>query len=62
MKRIEQRLPFPLRGIDSDNGSEFINMHFCYVVTLVKWPYCKLSLSVYRLYFLFSKGVFKGFD
>jgi hypothetical protein len=28
MKRIEQRLPFPLRGIDSDNGSEFINMHF----------------------------------
>jgi hypothetical protein len=29
---IEQRLPFPLRGIDSDNGSEFINNHlfdFC---------------------------------
>jgi hypothetical protein len=29
---IEQRLPFPLRGIDSDNGSEFINDHlyaFC---------------------------------
>jgi hypothetical protein len=29
---IEQRLPFPLRGIDSDNGSEFINTHlfnFC---------------------------------
>jgi hypothetical protein len=29
---IEQRLPFPLRGIDSDNGSEFINSHlfdFC---------------------------------
>ena len=29
---IEQRLPFVLRGIDSDNGSEFINTHlfnFC---------------------------------
>jgi hypothetical protein len=23
--RVRQRLPFPLRGIDSDNGSEFIN-------------------------------------
>lgn len=32
LKGIEQRLPFPLRGIDSDNGSEFINTHvfnFC---------------------------------
>ena len=32
LKEIEQRLPFPLRGIDSDNGSEFINTHlfnFC---------------------------------
>src|SRR6266705_754996 len=30
--QIEQRLPFALRGIDSDNGSEFINTHlfnFC---------------------------------
>lgn len=27
MTRMEQRLPFPLRGIDSDNGSEFINAH-----------------------------------
>jgi Integrase core domain len=29
---IGQRLPFPLRGLDSDNGSEFINSHllaFC---------------------------------
>ena len=25
LKRIRARLPFPLRGIDSDNGSEFIN-------------------------------------
>jgi len=24
---IRQRLPFPLQGIDSDNGSEFINRH-----------------------------------
>lgn len=32
LRQIEQRLPFPLRGIDSDNGSEFINAHlfnFC---------------------------------
>jgi hypothetical protein len=25
IRRVRQRLPFPLRGIDSDNGSEFIN-------------------------------------
>jgi len=25
LKNIEQRLPFPLRGIDPDNGGEFIN-------------------------------------
>lgn len=32
MEEIEQRLPFKLLGIDSDNGSEFINYHlkaFC---------------------------------
>jgi hypothetical protein len=32
LREIEQRLPFPLCGIDSDNGSEFINTHlfnFC---------------------------------
>jgi hypothetical protein len=25
LKQVRRRLPFPLRGIDSDNGSEFIN-------------------------------------
>ena len=30
MKVIEDKLPFPLLGIDSDNGSEFINHHFYY--------------------------------
>jgi hypothetical protein len=25
--RVHQRLPFPLLGLDSDNGSEFINQH-----------------------------------
>lgn len=33
LRQIEQRLPFRLRGIDSDNGSEFINAHlfnFCH--------------------------------
>ena len=32
MTAMEQHLPFPLRGVDSDNGSEFINEHllaFC---------------------------------
>lgn len=32
LQAVEQQLPFPLRGIDSDNGSEFINTHllaFC---------------------------------
>jgi integrase-like protein len=27
LEEIRQALPFPLRGIDSDNGSEFINEH-----------------------------------
>lgn len=27
LKEISERLPFPLKGIDSDNGSEFINNH-----------------------------------
>jgi hypothetical protein len=30
---LRQALPFPLRGIDSDNGSEFINAHL--------WDYCQ---------------------
>jgi hypothetical protein len=33
MTTIEQLLPFPLRGIDSDNGSEFINEH--------RWAFCQ---------------------
>lgn len=32
LEEIRQALPFPLRGIDSDNGSEFINAHL--------WHYC----------------------
>ena len=27
VQRVRQRLPFPLLGLDSDNGSEFINQH-----------------------------------
>jgi len=30
MKNIMNHLPFPLKGIDSDNGSEFINHHFLF--------------------------------
>lgn len=33
IRRIHARLPFPLLGIDSDNGSEFINAHL--------FAYCK---------------------
>ena len=33
IEKISQRLPFKLLGIDSDNGSEFINNHL--------WNYCK---------------------
>ena len=28
VQRVSQRLPFPLLGLDSDNGSEFINQYF----------------------------------
>ncbi len=31
LEQIRDRLPFPLRGIDSDNGAEFLNAH------LVRW-------------------------
>jgi hypothetical protein len=31
LEQIRDRLPFPLRGIDSDNGSEFLNAH------LIRW-------------------------
>src|SRR5487761_1090530 len=33
LEAVRQVLPFPLRGIDSDNGSEFINDHL--------WRYCQ---------------------
>ena len=33
MRTIESRLPFSLRGVDSDNGSEFINHHL--------WTFCR---------------------
>ena len=26
-KAVEERLPFPLKGVDTDNGSEFLNFH-----------------------------------
>ena len=39
MCAIESRLPFPLRGVDSDNGSEFINDHL--------WTFCRRR-PVYR--------------
>ena len=32
LKELRARLPFPLRGIDSDNGSEFINADLCSTV------------------------------
>ncbi len=35
VRAIAQRLPFTLRGIDSDNGSEFINHHL--------WAFCQAA-------------------
>jgi len=43
--RIRQRLPFPLLGLDSDNGSEFINHHL--------YTYCqreKITFTKSRAY------------
>jgi hypothetical protein len=37
--RIRQRLPFPLLGLDSDNGSEFINQHL--------YNYCKQGRIIF---------------
>jgi len=45
--KMRQRLPFPLRGLDSDNGSEFINHHlytYCQregIVFTRSWSYKK---------------------
>jgi hypothetical protein len=38
LKNIEQSLPFPLRGFDSDNGSEFLNYHLVRHFTNRKQP------------------------
>ena len=37
--RVRQRLPFPLLGLDSDNGSEFINQHL--------YNYCKREIITF---------------
>ena len=37
-KNIEESLPFPLRGFDSDNGSEFLNHHMESYLTERKRP------------------------
>ena len=44
---IEQRLPFPLRGIDSDNGSEFINSHL--------FDFCQKRPQTHRVQFTRSR-------
>jgi hypothetical protein len=38
IKDIEQSLPFPIRGFDSDNGSEFLNHHLLRYLTERKQP------------------------
>ncbi|MGH3850274.1 MAG: ISNCY family transposase, partial [Pseudonocardiaceae bacterium] len=47
MRAIEQRLPFPLKGIDSDNGSEFINDHL--------WNFCRLRPPHLKVQFTRSR-------
>lgn len=41
LQHIRQRLPFPLLGIDSDNGSEFINDHFLRYCTKEKLTFTR---------------------
>ena len=47
MHTIESRLPFPLRGIDSDNGSEFINHHL--------WTFCRRRPVGHKIQFTRSR-------
>lgn len=47
MRGIEDRLPFPLRGIDSDNGSEFINN--------LLWNFCRLRPIAHKVQFTRSR-------
>lgn len=47
MRTIESRLPFPLRGVDSDNGSEFINHHL--------WTFCRRRPIGHKVLFTRSR-------
>lgn len=47
MRAIEEQLPFPLRGVDSDNGSEFINDHL--------WAFCQDRPSGQQVQFTRSR-------
>lgn len=47
MTTIEQQLPFALRGVDSDNGSEFINDHL--------WTFCTDRPAAQRVHFTRSR-------
>jgi hypothetical protein len=47
LRRLEQNLPFPLRGIDSDNGSEFINDHL--------WRFCRRRPPYQKIKFTRSR-------
>jgi hypothetical protein len=47
MRTIESRLPFPLRGVDSDNGSEFINDHL--------WTFCRRRPAYRKVQFTRSR-------
>jgi len=52
MRTIENRLPFPLRELDSDNGSEFINNHF--------WSFCRLRPAHRKVIFTRSRAYKKN--
>ncbi len=47
MHTIEHQLPFPLRGVDADNGSEFINDHL--------WAFCTERPPALRVQFTRSR-------
>jgi hypothetical protein len=48
LRKIQQRLPFRLRGIDSDNGEEFINYHLLAFCRTARPPIAFTRSRVYK--------------
>jgi len=59
LKGIRERLPFKLLGIDSDNGSEFINVGYYRYETKKELEMLNELYKVLRLYTNFFRPVMK---